>query len=183
MHHWRILREPLEGEATVWRESPEQTLAQVLLSCDRLTAIACADSAIRVGTLTPFQVAAVFVAMPRRVRRWERYVDGMPDSGLESMVRVWLIDRGIPFVHHALIPGVGEVDFLIGRSLIIETDGKPGHDDGEGRRRDYARDTAAAISGHITIRLSYRQVMFDWPSCEQQILEHLSRGDHQRVIR
>jgi len=183
VHHWRIRREVLEGEPEVWRESPEQTLAQVLLNSDRLTAIACADSAIRRGTLSRFQVSAVFSAMPRRVQEWERYVDGAPDSGLESIVRVWLLDRDLPFEHHPRIPGVGETDFLVGSSLIVETDGKTGHDDPDSRRRDYRRDTAAASEGYITVRLNYSQVMFDWRSCERQLLEHLSRGDHRRPIR
>lgn len=182
-HHWRILREPEDGRSSTWRESPQQTLAQVLLSADRLTAIACADSAIRLGTLSFFEVMAVFSVMPQRIRRWSRYVDGAIDSGLESITRVWLIDRGIPFVLHAAVDGVGEVDFLIGRSLILETDGKPGHADADGRPRDYRRDTAAASRGYIVIRLNYAQVMFDWPACERQILEHLSRGDHRRAIR
>lgn len=182
VHHWRILREPLLGEPQVWREPPEQTLAQVILSCDRLTAIATADSAIRSGTLAPFEVAAVFTAMPRRVQEWELHVDGRPDSGLESMVRVWLRDRRVPFVLHAPIAGVGEVDFLVGESLIIESDGRKGHDDLEGQRRDYRRDTAAAGRGYITVRLNYPQIMHDWPACERQILEHLGRGDHRRPI-
>ena len=183
VHHWRILREPDHSATSTWRESPKQSLAQVLLSSDRLTAVACADSALRAGTLSFFEVMAVFAAMPRRVRAWSRYVDGMPDSGLESIVRVWLIDRGIPFVLHPAIAGVGEVDFLVGESLIIETDGQLGHDDREGRRRDYRRDTAAASRGYLAVRLNYAQVMFGWASCERQLLEHLGRGDHRRPIR
>jgi very-short-patch-repair endonuclease len=102
---------------------------------------------------------------------------------LETLVRVWLIDRGVAFHHHAAIPGVGEVDFLIGDSLILETDGKIGHDDAAGRARDYRRDTAAAIQGYVTVRFSYEQIMFYWARCEAQIVEHLSRGDHRRRIR
>ena len=182
VHHWRIPRVPDAGVRSSWRESPQQTLAQDLLSTDRLTAIACADSALRVGTLSFFEVMAVFAAMPRRIRRWSRYVDGVPDSGLESIVRAWLIDRGIPFILHPSVAGVGEVDFVVGSSLIIETDGRPGHDDADGRRRDYRRDTASASRGYITVRLNYAQVMFEWRSCERQILEHLGRGDHRRPV-
>lgn len=183
VRHWRILREQSTATRTCWRETPEQTLAQVLLCCDRLTAIACADSAIRTGSLTPFEVAAVFAAMPRRVRRWHRYVDGVPDSGTESIVRVWLEDRGIPYVIHPRIRDVGEVDFLVGTSLIIEVQSKAHHNGPRERHRDYLRATAAAVQGYITAHLDYAQIMYLWPHCERQILEHLARGDHHRVIR
>ena len=82
-----------------------------------------------------------------------------------------------------MIPGVGEVDFLVGDSLIIETDGKQGHDDAAGHARDYRRDTASATQGYVTARFSYAQVMFHWRTCEAQLLEHLSRRDHRRRIR
>ncbi len=183
VHHWRVLRDSDPDRPYTWRESPQETLAQVLISADRLTAIACADSAIRSGILSYVDVMGVFAALPRRLRRWSRFVDGETDSGLESIVRTWLIDRDIPFILHPVIDGVGEVDFLVGRSLLIETDGKSGHDDEKGRPRDYRRDTAAASRGYIVIRLNYGQVMFDWAACERQILEHLGRGDHRRAIR
>lgn len=179
--HWRSLREAPEFEAELWRESPEQTLAQVLLSADRLTAIACADSAIHCGTLSWSQVAAVFAAMPARIRGWQRYVDGRPDSGLESIVRVWLLDRGIPFRLHPHIRGVGEVDFVIGRSLIVEVDGREFHE--PQFNRDLRRDNDAARIGCITARLGYPLIMHDWHGCEQRLLTHLARGDHQRPLR
>lgn len=180
--HWRIIREPLDGTRECWRESPEQTLAQVLLSSDRLTAIACADSAIRCGTLGAVEVAAVLSAMPRRVRRWSRFIDGRPDSGLESIVRVWLMDRDIPFRLHPLLDGIGEVDFLIGTSLIIETDGRAFHSGAAALTRDYRRDAAAAARGYIVLRLDYALVLFDWAACERSVLEHVERGDHLRRI-
>lgn len=179
--HWRSPREPLDHRGELWREPPERALAQVLLSSDRLTAIACADSAIRCGTLSWLQVAAVFAAMPARIRDWQRYVDGRPDSGLESIVRVWLIDRGIPFRLHPHIPGVGEVDFVVGRSLIIEADGRQFHE--PQLNRDLRRDNDAARIGYITARLGYPLIMHDWHSCELRLLTHLARGDHQRRLR
>lgn len=183
VHHWRILREQLRGEPSTWRESPEQTLAQVLLTSDRVHGVATADSALHRGSLSTLQVAAVFAAMPARIQAWESLVDGVPDSGIESIVRIWLVDRSIRFAIHANIDGVGEVDFIVGSSLIIEVDGKLGHDDEVGRLRDYRRDTASGSSGYITIRWNYPQVMFDWASCVAQISEHLRRGDHRRPVR
>jgi hypothetical protein len=181
--HWRERHPLLDRDSECWRESPETTLAQVLRSSPRDLAVGCADSAIRTGGLSRTQVSAVFSTMPRRVQLWERYVDGETDSGLESIVRIWLMERGIPFSFHPTITGVGEVDFLVGSSLIVETDGRGFHDGDLSVNRDRLRDNIAATRGYITARLSYPLVMFDWPSCERRILEHLGRHDHRRRIR
>jgi very-short-patch-repair endonuclease len=62
---------------------------------------------------------------------------------------------------HPVIPGIGEVDLLIG-VLIIETDGKRFHL-GAQFDVDRDRDLAAARLGYRVLRLRYHQVMEDWP--------------------
>lgn len=178
VRHWRVLREHSETEP--WRESPEQTLAQVLLSTERRHAIACADSAIHSGILSRSQVAHVFATMPARVREWERYVDGEPDSGLESIVRTWLIDRQIPFRLHPRIVTVGEVDFIVGRSLIIEADGRASHD--KNVNHDHRRDTTSARLGYVTARFGFPLIVHGWFAVERRILTHLELGDHARRV-
>jgi very-short-patch-repair endonuclease len=182
VHHWRILRASDE-RASLSRESPEETLAQVLLSSDRDTAIACADSAIHLGTLREPEVRSVLRSMPARVAEWEPLVDGRADSGLESIVRLWLREQRVPFRIHAAVRGVGEVDFLVGRSLIIETDGGAFHDGPAEADRDGRRDTEAGSRGYVTARLRYRMIMGDPARWQRRILEHVARGDHLRAIR
>jgi hypothetical protein len=181
--HWRERDHALDPVAESWREGPVATLAQVLLVSERELAIACVDSAIRSGRVSTVEVAMLFSRLPARVQRWHPLVNGREDSGIETIVRLWLIDRGIPFVFHPVIPAVGEYDFLIGSSLLIETDGRKFHDGVASLNRDHSRDNETSISGNIVVRLSYPMVMFDWPGCERRILEHLSRRDHLRVIR
>lgn len=182
VHHWRILPE-LEGAALdLRREGPSETLAQVLITADRETAIACADSAIRSGLLSISQVRLIFSRLPARVRAWERYVDGRADSGLESLVRIWFVDNKIPFEIHPVLPGVGEVDFLVGTSLITETDGRSFHDSLVDATRDSRRDAVAASWGFLTMRIRYALVMHDPDLWQTAILEHLARGDHLRDI-
>lgn len=122
-------------------------------------------------------------SLPDRIAAWECYIDGRSDSGLESIVRIWLIDCGIPFIFHAWIDGVGEVDFLIGHSLILETDGRAFHDSIVDATRDAARDNTAALRGFISVRLRYPLVVFEPEHWKARILEHLSRHDHTRTIR
>lgn len=180
-HHWRVLDG--SGISTdLWREPPLETLAQVLLSCDKQTAIACADSAIHGGTLTDQQVRDLLRSMPARIAKWECYLDGRSDSGLETIVRIWLIDHGIPFTFHPVVPGVGEVDFVIGCSLIVETDGRNFHDLILDATRDARRDSSSAIRGYITQRIRYVFVMYQPELWQRRILEHVARGDHRRII-
>jgi very-short-patch-repair endonuclease len=182
VHHWRILPQPENLEQDLRREGPVETLAQVLLTADRETAIACADSAIRSGTLSISQVRLVFSRLPARVKAWERYVDGRSDSGLESLVRIWFIDNQIPFEVHPVIPGVGEADFLVGVSLITETDGREFHDSIKDATRDSRRDAVAASWGYLTMRIRYALVVHDPDLWQLALREHISRGDHLREI-
>ncbi len=182
VQHWRVLHGVPSGRSDEWRESPLESLAQVMLCSDRTTAVACADSAMRVGTVSESAVRALIASLPERFSAWNRYLDPRSDSGLESIVRCWLIERGIPFEFHRRIDGVGEVDFVVGRSIIIETDGRQFHDAIADATRDANRDNALSIRGYIVIRLRYAMVMYNWPACELRILEHLSRQDHLRRV-
>lgn len=180
--HWTVLRTaapPLDPSP--WRESIEQTIAQVLSGCDRPTAVACVDSALHSGQVSHEQLRAICVQLPASVPGMHCF-DVRTDSGIESIVRLWLLDHGIPFVFHPVIDGIGEVDFVIGDSLILETDGQAHHSDPATFEKDRRRDHAAALLGYVTARLSYRMVIDDWPAVEARILHHIRSGDHRRPI-
>jgi len=181
VHHWRTMHDvPLRR--TPWRESKIQALAQVLLSCDRDTAVACANSALRIGNLRLAAVLQLFEMMPDRVKAWLIFLRPDMDSGLESIVLIWLIERGIAFTHHPAIGGIRELDFLIGRSLVIETDGRAFHDREKDAARDARNDHRLALRGYIVLRLRYAEIMYNWAGCVALILEHMSRGDHLRRV-
>jgi hypothetical protein len=44
------------------------------------------------------------------------------------------------------------------QAVVIELDGRLGHDDARGRDRDFDRDLSALLDGQLTVRLSYGQV-------------------------
>jgi hypothetical protein len=181
VHHWRVLRSPESASDDLRREPPLEALAQVLVSSDRETAIACADSAIRSGLVSEEQVRALLRSLPPRIAAWECYLDGRSDSGIESIVRIWLIDRGIPFVFHAPVDG-HEVDFLIGTSLVLQTDGREFHDPVAFAFRDAVQDFRASTRGYLPVRIRYAFVMFDPELWQRRVLEHLARGDHRRRV-
>lgn len=174
--HWRI---GVPGPDP-WRESPLEAIRQTLAACDRSLAIAMADSACRLGLAPVEAVRQLLRDAPRRFLGLEAAVDGTTDSGLESIVRLWLLEAGIPFRLHANVAG-HEVDFLVGQSLIIETDGREFHT-GPAFETDRERDLITGARGYVTIRLSYRQITEDWLACSGRILAALARNDHRRSV-
>jgi very-short-patch-repair endonuclease len=174
--HWRA---GVAGPDS-WRESVAESIRQTFAVCDPALGVAMADSACRLGLATADAVRALLPQLPRRFHTLAAAIDGSTDSGLESIVRLWLLEMGIPFLLHARILGL-EVDFLIGRSLIIETDGRDFHTGGA-FEVDRQRDLATGLHGYVTIRLSYRQIMENWPGCVNRIAAAIARGDHLRPI-
>ncbi|MCE5292522.1 MAG: endonuclease domain-containing protein [Nocardiaceae bacterium] len=103
--------------------------------------------------------------------------DRRAQSGLETIVRLRLRALGIQLEIQVHIPGVGYVDILVGRRLVIETDGAEFHPD---REHDYRRDLTLHELGYLPVRLSYSQVMDDWPKTRDAILTLIRRRDHLR---
>jgi hypothetical protein len=179
VRHWRVM--PETGWPELWRECPVQTVAQVLLSADRATAVAVVDSALHIGLLSTLQLGTILSRMPGRVRAWREHFDGRADSGLESIARLWTHDLGLPSLVHPVIAGL-EVDLLVGMSLVMELDGKEFHSGADAFERDRARDATLSSAGCIVIRFSYHQVMYEPALCLARIREHVARGDHLRLL-
>jgi very-short-patch-repair endonuclease len=163
-----------------WRESVVECVRQTFAVCDPALAVAMADSAVRLGLVTIGAARRLLRPLPRRFQALGDAIDGCPDSGLESMVRLWLLELGIGFQLHARVLGL-EVDFLVGRSLIVEADGRDFHT-GAAFEVDRERDLATGLHGYVTIRLSYRQIMHNWPDCVDRMLAAIARGDHARQV-
>ena len=111
--------------------------------------------------------------LPAHLRPIVSRTDGRADSGLESIVRYLLQEAGMELLAHPRLPGIGEVDLLVGGRLIIETDGRQYHL-GAAFDRDRRRDRAATIDGYRVLRLSYRQVVDEWPDTFRAICTALA---------
>lgn len=138
------------------------------------------DSALHKGLVTRDDLEALFADAPRRIRRALDSADGLAEAGTETLVRLRLRRRGVALRAQVWI-GNRRVDFLVGRSLIIEVDGRAWHDDPEAFERDRERDRALAALGYRVVRLTYRQVIDDWPAVERDLLAIIRRGDHLRA--
>lgn len=176
--HWRTGE---FGSSDLWRESVNQSLRQIWLSADPLTATCSSDSALNLGLISESEMDHLFAILPRRLRRHRATLDALADSGIETIVRLWLIAHGCTVRSQVSIGG-HRVDFLVGRSLVIETDGAKFHSDDERFNRDRIRRAELQAHGYTVVQLSYRMIMFNWPLVEAILLLELARGRHMDPV-
>lgn len=115
----------------------------------------------------------------RRVERCEP----RSESGTESMVRLRLTSAKVRFDVQVQLDGVGRVDFLIGRRLIVEIDSRAHHDSPAAYAEDRRRDRAAVARGYVVLRLTYQDVVHDWPRAWENLRAIVRAGDHLSAVR
>lgn len=98
------------------------------------------------------------------------------DAGLETYLRERLRWLGVPVRVQIWIAG-HRVDTLIGDRLVIQIDGA--HHVGAQRSEDIRHDAELKLMGYHVIRVSYRQVMFEWPSVQDLIMRAVAQGLHR----
>ncbi|GAB3300761.1 DUF559 domain-containing protein [Epidermidibacterium keratini] len=116
----------------------------------------------------------------RSVRELIDWTDGRAESGTESLARFRLARRGFKVRPQVGISGVGHVDLLIGRRLVIEVDSVSYHTDVPAYNEDRRRDLILAGLGFIVVRLTYEHVMYGWDTVLPNILAITQRRDHLR---
>lgn len=131
------------------------------------------DSALHQRRLRTTELPLLASMLPTRLRPAVLAADGRADSGLETVVRYLLMLAGMPVVVHPVLAGIGEVDLLVAGRLIIETDGKE-HHTGDAFTVDRRRDRAATLNGYRVLRLTYQQVLFEWPTTFRAICAALA---------
>jgi very-short-patch-repair endonuclease len=137
------------------------------------------ESAWRLRLLSRAARARVRQALPASARWLVDLARADADSGLESLLRLRLHLLGIRLRCQIIITGVGKVDFVIGRRLILEADGRENHGGTTKRHKDLVRDAAASRLGYETLRFDYSQIVHDWPTVQAAIISALTRlRDH-----
>jgi len=121
---------------------------------------------------------ALLEAIPAKRRQTLGEIDGVCESGTESLVWFRLQSYRFPLRRQVRIPGVGWVDFRLGRSLVIEVDSVAYHTDPDQFEKDRRRDAVLSALGFRVLRFSYKQIMERWPEVESAILAAIIRGDH-----
>ncbi|MFT4260204.1 DUF559 domain-containing protein [Microbacterium sp.] len=96
-------------------------------------------------------------------------------SGLESVLRFRLHLLGLTLESQVALPGVGIVDFVVGR-VILEVDGRENHAGFDRRHNDLMRDAAASALGYETLRFDYSMIIYEWDRVVAAILPALARS-------
>jgi very-short-patch-repair endonuclease len=172
--HWRHYAHT--SHAAV--DSVESAASHLLRCAAQDSAIVTIDSALNSGQLSLAGLNRVLARLPGRYGRVAELVDARAESGLETLARLRLRRRGIRVTTQVQIAGVGRVDVLIGDRLILELDGR-GHHLGEQFERDRGRDLRATAGGYLPLRVSYRQVLYEWNAIELAIVQLVRRGEHE----
>ena len=176
-----IHREPRLANAT---QVVVDNVAAAYLACfecqpiDELVAIG--DSLIREQLLDYETFVEICEQSGRKGRRVLQYSDVASDSGLESLLRARLRALRIKLTTQWPVRGARRYDLKIGRSLLIETDGREHHDRPEAFHNDRDADQIAVSRGYVVMRLTYRHVVHEWAATLERILSFVRHRWHLR---
>jgi len=85
--------------------------------------------------------------------------DARSGSFQESVVRVALVGAGLDVEPQVHIPGVGRVDLLIERRIVLEADGFAYHADRAAFREDRRRDRRLELAGYPVLRYAFEDAV------------------------
>lgn len=169
--HWRrpwVLRPP---HSLV---DPIENVLQCVAECrPRESALVVWESAMNRGLV---DAAGLFrLPLSGRARRVLESCTPFSDSGLETLVvsRLrWLPVRVLQQIH---VRG-HRVDVLVGARLVVQIDGAS--HTGEKRDEDNLNDAVLKQMNYTVIRVSYRQVLYEWETVQGLVLGAVARGHH-----
>lgn len=174
------------GDATIHWVGPRRGTAFVvdplsclldMTRCEPLeSVVAAADCALRLGLVTRRQWASAIANLPARMRVQLAAVDPASGSYWESIVRFRLGRIGIRTQTQVQLGPKLRVDFLIGRHLVVEIDGRQ-HAEFAQHEVDRVRDAELSALGCRCLRFTPRQVNRSWSTVRAAIDASISRGD------
>lgn len=140
--------------------------------------IVVCDSILNKRLLTRRQLFAALRDAPRSIQQLLAQCDGSAESGTETMVRLRLRSLRIRVSVQHRVRGVGRVDLLIGRRLVIEVDSRAHHTGEQRYEADRRRDRRLIARSYVVVRLTYAQVVDTWPESIEDILIMVRKRMH-----
>lgn len=171
--HWTKPIVPSERRLTA---TVEDALAQIAVCLPFDTALVLWESAARREALAGEALRGVRWTS-RRARELAEAVTGLSDSGLETLVATPLRRWGVRVRQQVVLAG-RPVDLLVGDRLVLQIDGYEHHSSSAQRAKDIAHDAELRLRGYTVLRVSYGQVVHDWPAVERRIRRALAAGLH-----
>lgn len=138
--------------------------------------LAAWEGAMRRGLLDVEMLRGL--SLPPDARRLLEDAQPYADEGTESVLlaRLRRLRLDVPMYRQVVLCG-RPVDLLIGERLVIQVDG--GTHVGAQRAKDNEHDTLLALRGYHVIRITYGQLMDDWPRVQTLILTAIAQGLHR----
>ncbi|MDO5068190.1 MAG: DUF559 domain-containing protein [Propionibacteriaceae bacterium] len=164
-------------------DSLETALRATLSNHGNEHLLVCLDSILRKGLRTRQQLTPWAESVSARAAWLVSLADGRSDSPLETVIRFRLHKARIHATPQVELPGIGHVDLLVGKSLILEADGRQHHSSPEQFEKDHLRDQQALMLGYRTIRITWQQIRDDWPRLHDIIRNIVRSRLHLRAPR
>lgn len=162
-----LLREPLVS-----------ALGHVLTSFPRDECVAVCDSLVRQRVMSRTSLSSALTTVgTAKARSVRELLDPSAESGVESLMRLWLVSRGITFRPQVQI-GPFRVDFLVGSRLVIEVIGEQFHGGAREFEADAERESYLQGRGFQVLRVTARQVMSHERQFAADVVAMLRRGEH-----
>lgn len=169
--HWARPLLPRNPDVLV---DPIENVLAIVAECEpHEQALATWDSALNKGLVT-LEGLAGYDWRPA-ARRLLQEATPFSDAGLETYLRPRLRWLRQPIRIQTWIEG-HRVDALIGERLVLQIDGA--HHVGEQRSEDIRHDAALRLMGYHVIRISYHQMMHEWPVVQDLIMRAVAQGLH-----
>lgn len=166
-------------------ENPIASLELTLLHAARCLPVSEAailfESALNLKRIMLLDALAIVEELPEPRRTQLSRIRTDAESGTETYVRWFLESHRVSVRSQVWIPGVGRVDLLVGKGLVIECDSVRYHTDPEQFHNDRHRDTKLITLGYQSLRLTWEDVFLHWDST-QQLLVSLVRTRRQRYV-
>ncbi|MHC2184527.1 hypothetical protein ACVLV4_000151 [Rathayibacter agropyri] len=175
--HWR--RWPGCGPETSSVDGIRSVVLHALTCLPAEEAVMALDSAVNSGAIAYSELLDLRGLVPVGRRAVLDLVEPQCQSGLETRIRLAAVRLGAPVRAQVFVPGVGHLDNLIGDRLSVETDGRRFHTGSVQLEEDYRRSLALHARGFVVVRLSARQVLYDWPATEAVLAGMIRRGVHR----
>lgn len=170
LHRYDLPAEDCQERDGVRITTPVRTVLDCGRTLSLRDAVVVADSALRTGHLTLFELAAAAAAArgagSARVRRAIVLADPRAGSVLESVLRFLFVSNGLhPTTQHVVRDRNGWIvaiaDFYLeaGR-LVVEADGFAFHSSRHDLNRDVAKSNTYALLGYRLLRFSWEDVIY-----------------------
>lgn len=169
--HWAKPLIPRDPDAL---EDPVENVLALIAECEpHEQALATWESALRKGLVT--REALEGYALKPAARELLGEATPFADAGLETYLRPRLRWLRLPLRIQTWIAG-HRVDALIGERLVLQIDGA--HHVGAQRSEDIRHDAELRLMGYHVIRISYEQMMNEWPMVQDLIMRAVAQGLH-----